>query len=96
MQIDTGAILRNVREYNSSHTPRSRHLIGNLPRSLLYRRRISRLTSRDHLTPIFSLLNQFDATKIFAADSVDAISMEDARYQLHIYCAVDLIIEGHN
>ena len=81
-QVDTRATVRDAHNYTRSHTPRNYYLILNLPSSLLYRRRISRLGSRDHSSPMSDPLDRFDAAKIFAAASVDAISVEDARRQL--------------
>ena len=94
VQVNTRATSRNACEYNSSRTPRSRHLILNLSRFLCSRRRISRLISRDHLLPMSSLLDRFDAAEIFAAASVVAISVNDARNQLQSYSVVDVMIEG--
>ena len=62
-QVDTCATARDAQEYNSSRTPQTRDLIVNLPSSLLYRRRISRLVSRDRSSPMSVLLNRFDAAK---------------------------------
>ena len=39
-------------------------------------------------------LDRFDASKIFALASVDAISVECARNQLRSHSAVDVLIEG--
>ena len=93
-QVDTRATSRDACEYNSDHTPQSNHLILNLPSSLLYRRRISRLILHYHLLTMSSQLDCIDAAKIFSAASVDAISMEDARRQLQSHIAIDVIIEG--
>ena len=93
-QVDTRATVRDAHEYNSSRTPRTRDLILNLLSSLPYRRRISRLVSRDRSSPMSALLNRFDAAEIFALASVDAISVEDARNQLQSHIAVDVMIEG--
>ena len=41
-----------------------------------------------------SLLNRSDAAEIFAAASVEAIYVEDARSQLHSHIAVDVMFEG--
>ena len=41
-----------------------------------------------------ALLDLFDAAEIFVLDSVDAISVEDARNQLQSHKAVDVMIEG--
>ena len=43
---------------------------------------------------MISQLDRFDAVEMFAADSVDAICVEDARNQLLSYNAVDVMIEG--
>ena len=51
-QVDTRATSRDAREYNSDRKPRNHYLILNLPSSLHYRRRISRLVSRDYLSPM--------------------------------------------
>ena len=47
-QVNTRATLRNAHEYNSSRTQLNQYLILNLSSLLFYRRRISRLVSRDH------------------------------------------------
>ena len=93
-KVDTSATTRDAHEYNSSRTPRPRDLILNLPSLLLYRRRISRLVSRDRSSPMSTLLDRFDAAKIFALASVDAISVYDARNQLQSHIAVDVMIKG--
>ena len=93
-QVDTRATARDAHEYNSSRTPRTRDLILNLPSSLLYRRRISRLVSRDRSSAMSALLDHFNAAEIFALASVDAISVEHARNQLQSHIAVDVMIEG--
>lgn len=46
------------------------------------------------MSPISSLLDRIDAAEIFAAVSVDAIFVEDARSQLESHIAVDVLIEG--
>ena len=93
-QVDTRASSRDAREYNSDRTPRSHHLILNLLSSLLYRRRITRLISRDYSSPMSALLDRFNAAESFALASVDAISVEDVRHQLQSHIAVDVMIEG--
>ena len=92
-QVDTRPTVQDAHEYNSSRMPRTRYLILNLPSSLLYRRRISPLVSRDRSSPMSSLLDRFDAAEIFALASVDAISVKDDRNQLQTHNAVDLMIE---
>ena len=72
-QVDTRATARDAHEYNGSRMPRDRDLILNLPCSLLYRRRISRLVSRDRSSPLSALLDRFDAAEIFALASIDPI-----------------------
>ena len=69
-------------------------MILNLPSSLLYRRRVSRLVSRDYSSSMSAPLDRFNAADIFALASVDAISVEDARNQLQSHSAVDVMIEG--
>ena len=77
-QVDTSATSRYAHGYNSSRTPQNKNLILNLPSSLLYRSRISRLVSRDYSSPMFALLDRFDAAENFALASVDAIFVEDS------------------
>ena len=93
-QVDTRATARDAHEYNSSRTQLTRDLIINLPTSLLYRRRISRLVSRDRSSPMSALLDPFVAAEIFALASVDAIPVEDARNHLQSHITVDVMIEG--
>ena len=95
-QVDTRATSRDAHKYKSSCTPRNQYLILNLPSSLLNRRRISRLVSRDHSSPMSAPFDRFDAAKIYALVSVDAIPVEDARKQLQSHSAFDVMIEGRD
>ena len=65
-QVDTRATARDAHEYNSSRTSQTRDLILNLPSSLFYCRRISRLVSRDRSSLMSALLDRVDAAEIFA------------------------------
>ena len=78
-QVDTRSTSRDPQEYNTDRTPRKQYLSLNLPNSLLYRHHISRLVSCDHSSPMSAPLDRFDAAEIFAAASIDAISVEDAQ-----------------
>ena len=92
-QVDTRATSRDACNYNSDCTPQNPYLILHLLSSLLHRRRIYRLVSRDYSFPMSALLDRFDAAEIFALASIDAISVEDARNQLQSHSAVDVMIE---
>ena len=77
--VDTRVTSRHVPEYNTSRTPRIRHLKVNFASLLFYSRRISRLTSLDYSTSMALLLDPLDIAEIIAAASFDAISVKDAR-----------------
>ena len=93
-QVDTRATVQNAHEYNNCRTPQTHNLVLNFPSLLLYCRRISRLVACDRLSPMSAMLDRFDAAKIFALASVDAISVEEAWNKLQSHNAVDVMIEG--